>query len=749
MFLVLPGIASAQQKSIITLQSSTRLNGSVKDNISYVRNPVFVHDATTLICDSAVFYKARNYFEAFDNVHIIQGDTVNIYSDQLTYDGNTKLAHLTGNVRMITPTSTLTTNILDYNTGTKIGQYFDKGKIVNTSATIVSQRGWYFANTRDAYFRYDVLVTTPQTTITSDTLRYNTASNWTYFYGPTNIKGKDDKLYTENGAYNTKSDNAYFGKRNLYTNGSRSLKGDSLYYFGKRGYGRAVKNIVFVDTTDKMVLRGQLGEYYKATEKIVVTQHAYIGMDSKDSATVNNKKIPDTLWLGADTLAAQKTMRKNLSIVPRPIVLSDADLAAAEKKAAEEKEKEKAEAQKAMAEEAKKQEAVTPPTPSTNKKLSKKELKKLAEEKTKLPPIDTAKKIADSLLAVKQVKLKDSLVADSLIKLKNKLQKDSADLANLAKKVPKKQVKELAKLAKQLKTDDKTLKDTVKPFNPADTVRIREIRAYHNVRLFKSNMQAKADSLYFNAADSCLRWFKDPILWGEGSQQTGDTILVFFRDKKIHSFQVTSNGFLVNIDGDSTKFNQVKGRKMTGFFTDGSLKNMYVDGNAESIYYTKKSNGEYDNVNQSLSSRIKFLFDKKELSTVSMYRQIEGKADPIDSVKKENVLTGFVWKPELRPTSKADVIKGKPASKKTSVAKAIGKPGANTKGKTASKATTIKKQLDSNMQIEKTLSTDVVDSLKVSPLIDSLIKVKPKTDSVIKQASKLTPALKLPPVKKQ
>lgn len=341
-----PSALLAQERTKIILQSSTSLTVDNKTNINYVKNPVFRQDNATLACDSAVFYKDRNYFEAYKNVHINQGDTVNIYSDFLNYDGNKKLAQLTSNVKMIDATSVLTTNMLDYLMTPKIGKYYNGGKIVNQEVTLTSKNGWYFAFTNDSYFRYNVVVVTPQSTIKSDTLRYNTKTNWTYFYGPTNIKGKTENLYTEDGAYNTKTENAYFGKKNLYTQGTKSLKGDSLYYNGKTGYGRAVKNIVFMDSSDKTLLRGQLGEYYGITERVVVTKNAYFGMGTTDSITVKSKKIPDTLWLGADTLETQKVLQKTLKLLNKPIVQKDNEVGADDEKEKQQKEKEKAEARK-------------------------------------------------------------------------------------------------------------------------------------------------------------------------------------------------------------------------------------------------------------------------------------------------------------------------------------------------------------------------------------------------------------------
>lgn len=670
LFLICPFVLLAQNRTQIKLETAERATGSTKANISYLRKPIFSHDGAILKCDSAVLYGGtKNFFEAFGNVHINQGDTLNIYSDFLNYDGNAKKAHLDKNVKLIDRENTLTSNVLDYDMVAKIGKYYTGGKLVNKDATITSKRGVYFSNYRDVYFTKDVLiVTTEKTIINSDSLRYNTGSNWTYFYGPTNIKNKDDKLYTEDGAYNTKSENAYFGKKNLYTNGSRSLKGDSLYYYGKRGYGKAVKNVVFRDTKDQTVLYGQLGEYYRDEERIVATQKAYVGLGTKDSVTINNKKKPDTLWLAADTLESQRALVKDLKLLTRPVIKKDNEIGAEDEKEKAEKDKEKAEAKKLLQQQT--DDLKKSGTMANDKKLSRKERKKLEEEakktKVKDPPL------IDTLLANKNKLRQDSLIADSLAKLKKIMPAGKTDsvkstlqkvVTTKAKNVPTTTKNSVASNVKA------TANQAVKPLvpdsaiNPADTVRARIIKAYHNVRVYKSNMQAKADSLFYNAADSSLRWYKNPILWSDGSQQTGDTIHVFFKNNKIHNFQVLQNGFIVNVEGDSTKFNQVKGKIITGFFVDGEMRNMYVDGNAESIYYSKDNKGNYDNVNQTVSSRLRFKFLNKELTHIVTVREVEGAVDPMDKLTKEPLLTGFTWKPELRPTSKADIIRGTPAPK--------------------------------------------------------------------------------------
>lgn len=688
--LLLPFSLLAQQKTKIILQSFDRITVEQKTNTSYLRNPVFRQDNATLACDSAVFYEAKNIFDAFNHVHINQADTINIYSDRLTYDGNTKNAHLTSNVKMIDKESILTTNILDYNLGSKVGTYVTGGKIVNKDVTLTSKNGYYFSNSRDAYFRYNVVVVTPESTIKSDTLRYNTLTNWTYFYGPTNIMGKDDNLYTENGAYNTKTQYAYFGKKNLYTQGSKSLKGDSLYYDGIAGYGKAVRNIVFKDTTDKTVMYGQLGYYYKIDQRTIVTKNPYIGLGTSDSVMVGKKLRPDSLWMGADTLETQMVLLKTLKLISSPVLKKDNEMGEEdldEKKVGDKK-------------------GITAGT--TDPKGAKKD-KNSKTPKTGNPPVA----VSDST-KIKITGLKDSLKKDNI-----PLKKDSIPIQKKEVPINKKTLKQAVRdstiltvlqaveviqpaatkdSAKIVKADPKKVKisDTKKvtdakkaadlkkgaggktplakpgakpsvqdsvPFNPADTIRTRAIKAYHHVRVFKSNMQARADSLFYTSSDSTLRWYGSPVLWAEGSQQTGDTIYLRLKNKQLNTSQVLNSGFMVNVNADSARFNQIKGKLITGFFIDGKLNRMFVDGNAESIYFNKEKDSIYTEMNQTVSARIKILFKDKEIKDIITIKDTEGARTPIKELKEDVFLTGFTWKPELRPLSKQEVISGKPKPK--------------------------------------------------------------------------------------
>jgi len=752
-FLLFPFALLAQQKSKIILERSSSGSTDGKKNISYLKLPVFNHENATLTCDSAVFYQNDNVFEAFNNVHINQGDTINIYSDHLTYNGNTKIAHLTSNVRMIDKESVLTTNTLDYNMATKVGTYVEGGKIVNKDVTLTSKNGYYFSNSRDAYFRYNVVVVTPQSTIKSDTLRYNTLTNWAYFYGPTNIKGKEDNLYTENGAYNTKTEYAYFGKKNLYTNGTKSLKGDSLYYDGIAGYGKAVRNIIFKDTADKTVLYGQLGYYYKIDERAVVTKNAYVGMGTKDSITVNKKLQPDTLWLGSDTLETQMVLQKTLKLIESPVLKKNNELGDPEKP---KKQDGSANPPGMTAEE------IGLSAKKTDKKSSKEPPKVDKKASKNIKPIDTTNvKAVKDTLETKISVPKDSLLKDTATKKKLDIPiiKDSLKTAkdplkviktDIAEKKPDTLTKKVDSLVKSenlvkkadgaIKVTDSLLKKNVKDstaFSPLDTVKTRSIKAYHNVRVYKSNMQATADSLFYTSADSTLRWYGSPILWSQGSQQTGDTIYLRLKNNKLNTLQVIENAFQVNVNADSAKFNQIKGKLITAFFKDGELSTMFVDGNAESVYYNKGKDSTYTDMNQTVSSRIKIMFKNKEINHILTVKEPEGVRIPVTEMKEDVLLTGFIWKPELRPLSKKEVINGKPKAKPA----APKKPGIETKkagtpaDKITDKGTATKKGLIKAATEGITKAASKIDSTSldsVKTIIPQIKNLPAKADSLKK-----------------
>src|SRR5690606_30688081 len=154
---------------------------------SWIINGTFEHEDATMECDSTFFNQEQNTLEAYGDVFIRQDDTITVQAARLFYDGNTRVARFFTNITLSDGQAVLTTHFLTYDLNTREGTYHDGGRIVNQDDTLVSRRGYYFVGSKDAYFRENAVVNTPDAVIKSDTLRYNTGTKVAYFYGPTTI----------------------------------------------------------------------------------------------------------------------------------------------------------------------------------------------------------------------------------------------------------------------------------------------------------------------------------------------------------------------------------------------------------------------------------------------------------------------------------------------------------------------------------------------------------------------------------
>ena len=66
------------------------------------------------LCDSAHYHPEKNQVIAFSKVHIKQGDTLDLYSDYLFYDGKSEMALAKGNVELIDKETHLYTDTINY-----------------------------------------------------------------------------------------------------------------------------------------------------------------------------------------------------------------------------------------------------------------------------------------------------------------------------------------------------------------------------------------------------------------------------------------------------------------------------------------------------------------------------------------------------------------------------------------------------------------------------------------------------------
>ena len=269
-------------------------NDSLPDIQVLIGNVVLRHDDVYLYCDSAHMNQKTNSFKAYGHVKIEQGDSLEIYSKRLNYNGKSRIGHLFHDVKMINGEVTLYTDTLIYNRNKNLGYYTCGGKLVDSLNTLVSKHGYYYSNTKLAEFRYDVVGENSSSTIKSDTLTYDTETKVATILGPTHIYHSDSTIiYSELGWYNSDTDKSQLLKKPFINHGNgKTLQGDTIFYDKNNGVGEAFHNVILKDSLNKIRLHGHYG-YYK--------EDGDIGLIT-DSAMMVEYSQTDTTYIHGDTL---------------------------------------------------------------------------------------------------------------------------------------------------------------------------------------------------------------------------------------------------------------------------------------------------------------------------------------------------------------------------------------------------------------------------------------------------------------
>lgn len=483
------GPQPAKSKVFLLHSDVLKKNKKNPDAQILVGDVAFRHDSIYMYCDSACFYEKTNSLEAFDNVKMVQGDTLFLYGDYLFYDGNAQIAQVRNNVRMENRTITLETDSLNYDRVANLGYFFDGGTLMDEENVLTSDWGEYSPATKWSVFNYDVKLVNPQFTLTSDTLRYNTMSKVASIVGPSNIDSKENHIYSELGFYDTHYGQAELLNRSILVNEGKQLTGDSLFYDRNKRFGEAFYNVEFTDTVNKSMLKGDYCRYEELPEYAFAT----------DKAVAIDFSQGDSLFLHADTLQLYTY---------------------------------------------------------------------------------------------------------------------------------------------HLKTDSM----------------FREMRAFHKVRIYRTDVQGVCDSLVFSSKDTCLTMYHDPILWNNQQQLLGEQIMVYMNDSTIDWAHIHNQALSVE-KIDSVNFNQVAGKDMKAYFKDGEMHQVDVLGSVRVVYYWMEKDSTLMGMNVSETSELSIFLENRKMKKMLMKPKTNGVFYPMDQLPADKMkLDNFAWFDYVRPLSKKDIF---------------------------------------------------------------------------------------------
>lgn len=179
----------------------------------------------------------------------------------------------------------------------------------------------------------------------------------------------------------------------------------------------------------------------------------------------------------------------------------------------------------------------------------------------------------------------------------------------------------------------------------------QRVFAWPKARVYKTNIQAIADSLVYEVSDSVLILYKDPVVWSAKNQITADTIKAYSRNQQLYRVYVRKDAFAVSID-TLGNFNQTKGRNMLAHFKKGKIDRIDVDGNGQSIYWVLDGDTAVSGMNKVICSDMIARFNAKgKLSKITFIKEPDAVFTPPQELKEPDTrLKGFKWRASERPT---------------------------------------------------------------------------------------------------
>ena len=620
-----------------------------------VKGPAtFLHNGAYMFCDSAIWNVSFNQVEAYKNVKLVQKKTV-LKSDNVIYYADDNLARFRGDLVEVydKDKNTLRTKYLDYNTEDSTAKFTFGGAMRTSKGEIIeSDRGTYDGKTGICRFEDNVEMFTDSLFIKTNSLDYDTNENKAYFGKKTQMWKRDVYLRGEYGWYAQDSGVVYFDTDVYMSTPDYEGWCDTLYYWQHIRHGRMRRNVELLDSLHKMYFVSDAGNMsFDSVNNLYATLFLdpaaiYVGENTEHQI--------DTLFCRADTMlfytqrACDVTQEQiKDSEEARKQVSFDA-IGEAEKKALEKKEQERQEAIKKLPEYKAYQK---------RKEIAEKKRQDSIAAKAKQDSLASlAAQAATDSLAASLDSLKTEIIppADSISAEMPAVEPEEVPVAELPEEeVQLPEVDSIAPPRDSLETVDSlaTDKNAVR-----DTTKLRFIKGWRNARIYRTDIQARCDSLYFSQIDTLMRMYQDPVIWNDNRHQlSAESVIMKMEENSFDRANLHGNAMIVSQE-DSVHFDQIKATEMLGYFnTDNTLRRFDALGGVNAMFYMQE-----DSVITILNSKqAQFMMVTMKdgvAQRLKYYESVNSDAYPIYNLPMEKQrLKGFKWRFDEQPKSRFDI----------------------------------------------------------------------------------------------
>ena len=208
----------------------------------------------------------------------------------------------------------------------------------------------------------------------------------------------------------------------------------------------------------------------------------------------------------------------------------------------------------------------------------------------------------------------------------------------------------------------------------------RILRAYYDVRILKSDLRGRSDSLYLDESIGLTKLLNkpltkqqkqvfteadrnknNPVLWFDKSQMSGNEVLLISdtETNKLDSLKINRNVFIIEKDTlSSDGFNQIKGGVLDGAFKEGKLDNIVITKNTEMVYYLYNDDDlQLIGIDKTTCSALSMNFLDGEINDITFLVAPTGDVYPEEELPtNDRTLKGFVWRKEERPETLNDLF---------------------------------------------------------------------------------------------
>lgn len=658
------GNATGQESKVVDFTADLMRPVKVGDSsaLSLVGHVVFHHNGAVITCDSAIRYNDRQ-MDCFQNV-IINQDTIFIYGDRVEYNGFINTARVYAPlIKVVDKDAVFYTYNFSFNTLDNIGHYTGGGTMLQGENRLESQEGFYYVNDRILVGVDDVEMENPDYRMRADSVSYNLNAEIASFYTRSYIWNSDDEFLTAvRGQYDRKQEKYTFTDSSYILTASQEVWADTLIYEQPTGDALLLSNVQVVDEEQKALAFGDYVQYWGQERKALLTRNPVIASyetqtdslaQNQDSLATDSIPRVDTLYMRADSMFLYTVNRFDTlasdslsqdTVVIDSIGKEDFEALPA---ANETTEPDSDEGDGA---------AVTPTDQSSeevgkenlpeSQSLSLKEQKKIEKQQRK----EAQRQAREEARRLKREKRRAAL----LEKMAKRAQADSMARADSLAQIDSLKQKALVDSLANASTDTLSLVSGPDSVVQSQDSLLRQLFAYHNVKIYRTDFQAVCDSMAGFTLDSTLHMYINPVLWNDKNQVTASTVDIYTRNQMIQRAVFVGDP-IMSSQVDSIHYNQIKGREIQSYFHDGKMFRTDVNGNGQTYYYMEDQDslGRYITGFMTMeSANISFYFEDQQIVQITWREGLNYQIYPIEKIPEtiSQTLPGFKWEGDRRPS---------------------------------------------------------------------------------------------------